>query len=177
MGAKADNKEGGKNEGGGDNKKQKKKMNKANKIQQKKDENRKKTPPKEGEAHEKKIKGRTWHLCQHHVAWGNQKESDCQHGKDCTDHQIISINQVTAQAALATILNPKWQALMANMARNMANDCLARPALKPWITFSLVFMAEANLNKAHQVLTYLILIFPLSSFPGSSSSWRKSPMT
>ncbi len=32
------------------------------------------------------------------------------------------LNQVTAQAASATVLNPKWQALMANMARNMAND-------------------------------------------------------
>ncbi len=28
----------------------------------------------------------------------------------------------SAQATLATVLNPEWQALMANMARNMAND-------------------------------------------------------
>jgi hypothetical protein len=36
--------------------------------------------------------------------------------------QNSGINQVAAQAALATILNPECQALMANMARNMAND-------------------------------------------------------
>jgi hypothetical protein len=56
------------------------------------------------------------------MTWGNHKESDCRLGTDRTDQQNSSINQVAAQAALATILNLKWQALMANMARNMAND-------------------------------------------------------
>jgi hypothetical protein len=32
------------------------------------------------------------------------------------------LNQVAAQAASATVLNPKRQALMANMARNMADN-------------------------------------------------------
>jgi hypothetical protein len=69
-----------------------------------------------------KVKGRTWHWCKHHMARGNHKESDCRLGKDRTDQQNSGINQVAAQATSATILNPKWQALMANMACNMAND-------------------------------------------------------
>ncbi len=56
------------------------------------------------------------------MAWGNHKESNCQLGKDRTNQQSSSINQVTAQATSATILNPMWQALMANMACNMANN-------------------------------------------------------
>ena len=56
------------------------------------------------------------------MAWGNHKEELCQLGNECTNQQTRGLNQVTAQAALATVLNPEWQALMPNMARNMAND-------------------------------------------------------
>jgi hypothetical protein len=69
-----------------------------------------------------KVKGRTWHWCKHHMAWGNHKEELCQLGNERTNQQTNCLNQVAAQAASATILNPKWQALMANMARNMADD-------------------------------------------------------
>jgi hypothetical protein len=120
--AKDDDKAGGKKQGGWDNRKQKNKKNNTNKKEQKKDENWKKTPPKEGEAHEKKIKGRTWRWCKHHMAWGNHKEEFCRLGNKRTNQQINGLNQVAAQAASATILNPEWQALMANMARNMADD-------------------------------------------------------
>jgi hypothetical protein len=58
-GAKDDNKAGGKKQGGWNNRKQKNKKNNTNKKEQKRDENWNKTPPKEEEAHEKKIKGRT----------------------------------------------------------------------------------------------------------------------
>jgi hypothetical protein len=58
-GAKDDNKKGGKKQGGGNNKKKKNKKSNAIKREQKKDENWKKTPPKEGEAHKKKVKGHT----------------------------------------------------------------------------------------------------------------------
>jgi hypothetical protein len=122
VGVKDDNKAGDKKQGGGNNKKKKNKKNNANKREQKKDENRKKTPQKEKEAHEKKVKGRIWLWCKHHMAWGNQKEVDCQLGKDHRNEQNSGINQVTSQAALVTILNPEWQALMANMAHNMAGD-------------------------------------------------------
>jgi cell division protein FtsB len=122
VGAKDDYKVGDKKQGGGDNKKMKNKKKNANKREQKKDENWKKTPPKEEEAHKKEVKGRTWHWCKHHMAWGNHKEENCRLGKDCTSQQKSGINQVAAQAASATIINSEWQALMANMACNMAND-------------------------------------------------------
>jgi hypothetical protein len=121
-GTKDDNREGGKKQGGGDNRKQKNNKKKKNKKEQKRDENWKKTPPKEGEAHKKKVKGHTWRWCKHHMGWGNHKEELCQLGSGRTNQQTNSFNQVAAQAALATVPNPKWQALMANMAQNMAND-------------------------------------------------------
>jgi hypothetical protein len=78
------------------------------------------------------------------MAWGNHKEGGCRLGKEHIDQQNSGLNQVAAQAASATVLNPEWQALMANMARNMTNDRLARPTWKPWTTFWLVFMVEAT---------------------------------
>jgi hypothetical protein len=121
-GTKDDDKEGGKKQGGGDNKKKKNKKNNTNKKEQKRDENWKKTPPKEGEAHMKKVKGRTWHWCKHHMAWGNHKDELCRLGNERTNQQTSGLNQVAAQATSATVLNTEWQAHMANMARNMAND-------------------------------------------------------
>ncbi len=56
------------------------------------------------------------------MAWGNHKEELCRLCNKRTNQQTRSLNQVAAQAALATILNPEWQALMANMARNMADN-------------------------------------------------------
>ncbi len=79
-------------------------------------------PSKGRGAHKKEVKGRTWHWCKHHMAWGNHKEENCQLGKDRTSQQKSDINQVAAQAASATIINSEWQALMANIARNMANN-------------------------------------------------------
>jgi hypothetical protein len=111
-----------KKQGGGDNRKQKNKKNNTNKKEQKRDKNWKKTPPKEREMHEKKVKGHTWRWCKHHMAQGNHKEELCRLGNERTNQRTRGLNQVAAQAALATVLNPEWQALMANMARNMAND-------------------------------------------------------
>jgi hypothetical protein len=56
------------------------------------------------------------------MAGGNHKEADCQLGKDRTNQQNSGLIQVAAKATLATVLNSDWQALMANMARNMADD-------------------------------------------------------
>ncbi len=56
------------------------------------------------------------------MAWGNHKEELCGLGNERTNQQTHGLNQVVAQAASATILNPEWQALMANMAHNMADD-------------------------------------------------------
>ncbi len=121
-GAKDDNKAGGKKQGGGENRKQKNKKNNTNKKEQKRDKNWKKTPPKEGEAHEKKVKGPTWHWCKPHMVWGNHKEELCRLGNERTNQQTHGLNQVAAQAASENVLNHECQALMANMARNMAND-------------------------------------------------------
>jgi hypothetical protein len=43
-------------------------------------------------------------------------------GKERINEQNNDLNQVAAQAVLATVLNPKWQVLMANMVCNMVND-------------------------------------------------------
>jgi hypothetical protein len=94
VGAKDEDKPGDKKQGRGNNKKKKNKKNNANKREQKKDENWKKTPPKEREAHKKKVKGCTWRWCKQHMAWGNHKEADCQLGKDRTNQQNSGINQV-----------------------------------------------------------------------------------
>jgi hypothetical protein len=56
------------------------------------------------------------------MAWGYHKEGLCQLGNEPTNQQTNNLNQVAAQATLATVLNPKWQALMANMAHNIADD-------------------------------------------------------
>jgi hypothetical protein len=56
------------------------------------------------------------------MAWGNHKEELCRLSSERTNQQTNGLNQVAAQATLATNLNPEWQALMANMACNMAND-------------------------------------------------------
>jgi hypothetical protein len=56
------------------------------------------------------------------MAWGNHKEELCRLGSEPTNQQTNGLNQVAAQAASATVLNPKWQALMANMASKMAGD-------------------------------------------------------
>jgi hypothetical protein len=56
------------------------------------------------------------------MAWGNHKEELCRLGHKRTNQLTNNLNQVAAQATLTTVLNSEWQALMANMARNMAND-------------------------------------------------------
>jgi hypothetical protein len=56
------------------------------------------------------------------MAWGNHKEEHCRLDSERTNQQTNGLNQVAAQATSETVLNPEWQALMANMARNMAND-------------------------------------------------------
>jgi hypothetical protein len=56
------------------------------------------------------------------MVWGNHKEELCRLGSEHTNQQTEGLNQVAAQATLATVLNPEWQDLMANMARNMADN-------------------------------------------------------
>ncbi len=52
------------------------------------------------------------------------RKSSADSATSASNQQTNCLNQVAAQAALASVLNPNWQALMAmaNMARNMADD-------------------------------------------------------
>jgi hypothetical protein len=111
-GIKEEDKRGDKKKGGGDCKNK----NNANKKDQKKDEQWKKTPPKERDAHEKKVKGQIWCWCKHHMVWGNDKVGNFLVGQERINQQNIGQNQVAAQAALAIIIKLNWQALMANTA-------------------------------------------------------------
>jgi hypothetical protein len=53
---------------------------------------------------------------------GQSQEELCRLSSERTNQQNNGLNQVAAQAISATILNPEWQAFMANMAHNKAND-------------------------------------------------------
>jgi hypothetical protein len=64
---------------GGDPK-TKNKKNTFNKRNQKQEEAWKKTPPKDGEPKEKTSKGKTYHWCDHHMAWGTHSPKDCRLG-------------------------------------------------------------------------------------------------
>jgi hypothetical protein len=63
--------------GGRDNKKKKIKKATSNKKNQKKEEAWKRVPPKEGKAKEKIVKEKTYHWCEHHMAWGIHPPKDC----------------------------------------------------------------------------------------------------
>ncbi len=57
------------------------------------------------------------------MAWGVHKLADCCVGQAQKDNKDAhQKKQVTAQAASATVIAPKWAALLANMTRNMANE-------------------------------------------------------
>jgi hypothetical protein len=108
-----------------DKKKTRNKKDNSNKKNQKKDEQWKKIPPKDGEPKEKKHgpKDRVFHWCHHHMAWGMHKPADCNVGKErAGGAPDAGRNAVAAQAASATVINPSWSALLANMERNMADE-------------------------------------------------------
>ena len=105
-------------------KKTRNKKNTSNKKNQKQDEAWKKVAPKDGEPKEKKVKDKTFYWCHHHMAWGVHKPADCRvgQGQGANRPPAEGRNQVAAQAASATVLNPQWAALVANMARNSADE-------------------------------------------------------
>lgn len=110
-------------------KKDKKKKNKKNKTDrkwQKKDEEWKKTPPKAGDAKQKIVKEKTYHWCEHHMAWGIHPQADCRFGKKIQEVQKIQANLATTNttvvAAPATTNTSAYAALLANMARCAADE-------------------------------------------------------
>jgi hypothetical protein len=91
-------------------------------CQQKQDEKWQRVPPKDGEANKKKHNSRTYHWCKHHMTWGIHKEMDCHLYQEHVKQQNEGCNQVSAQAATATVSNSQWFNLIANMHRNMADE-------------------------------------------------------
>ena len=113
----------GKDEKGkGKKEKKKNKKNTSNKKAQKQDEAWKKVAPKDGESKEKEVGGKKFHWCHHHMAWGIHKPADCRIGQSNKENREKEAkkNQVTAQAASATVISPQWATRVANMARNAA---------------------------------------------------------
>ncbi len=57
------------------------------------------------------------------MAWGVHKPANCRVGQAQKDNKDAQQKkQVTAQAALATVIAPEWAALVANITRNMADE-------------------------------------------------------
>ena len=112
-------KEGGKKgKGGGENsKKVKNKKNTSNKKNQKQEEQWMKTPPKDGDPKEKTHKGKAYHWCEHHMAWGMHSPKDCRLGasrKDGGSKKEDKPNSVVAAAAAATVACPSIASIISN---------------------------------------------------------------
>jgi hypothetical protein len=112
------NKASKKDKKGGDAK-VKNKKNTANKRDQKQEEAWKKTPPKDGKPKEKTHKGKTYHWCIHHTAWGIHSPKDCRLGQERKEGDQASKkedrpNSVAAAAAAATIACPSIPSLISN---------------------------------------------------------------
>jgi hypothetical protein len=97
----------------------KNKKNTANKRDQKQEEAWKKTPPKDGKPKEKTHKGKTYHWCIHHMAWGIHSPKDCRLGQERKEGDQASKkedrpNSVAAAAATATTACPSIASLISN---------------------------------------------------------------
>lgn len=94
--------------------KNKNKKDKSDRVKQKKDEAWKKVPPKEGEKHEKKHDERTYHWCEHHMAWTMHSPKECRLGKERKEDKT---SRTHVAAAAATAVNPSYQALLSTLAK------------------------------------------------------------
>ena len=83
--------------------KNKNKRDKSDRVKQKKDEAWKKVPPKDGEKHEKKYDKRTYHWCEHHMAWTMHSPKECRLGNEQKEEKASS---ATVAAAAAAAVNP-----------------------------------------------------------------------
>jgi hypothetical protein len=106
---------GGKNNG--KPKKDQKMMNKKNMsdcVKQKKDEAWKKVPPKEGKKKEKVHNKRTYHWCEHHMAWTMHLPSKC---RLMTEQKGENKNKsYSATVAATATVNQEYTALLATLA-------------------------------------------------------------
>jgi hypothetical protein len=101
--------------------KKKNKKNKGDRKQQKQDEAWKKVPPKAGEAKQKINKDKTYHWCEHHMAWTIHTPTECNLGKSRAQAQANAATTEIAASATTTF-NPAYAALLANMARCAADE-------------------------------------------------------
>ena len=90
-----------------------------NKQNQKQEEEWKKMPPKDGESKDKVSKGKTYHWCEHHMAWGIHSPKDCRLGNarkegDQASKKEDKPNSIAAAAAAATIACPSIASLISN---------------------------------------------------------------
>jgi hypothetical protein len=103
------------------NAKTKNKKSTFNKRNQKQEEAWKKTPPKDGESKDKVSKGKSYHWCEHHMAWGIHSPKDCRLGNarkegDQARKKKDKPNSVAADATAATIACPLITSLISNFA-------------------------------------------------------------
>ncbi len=93
------------------------KKNKGNKNRQKEDEVWKKIPPKDGNKKSKQVGKHTYHWCEHHMVWCMHLPSECHLSKQCKEKQTPTVGATSATyaAAVASITNPQFQALIASI--------------------------------------------------------------
>ncbi len=99
-------------------KKTRNKKNKGDKNRKKEDEVWKKIPPKDSNKKSKQVGKHTYHWCEHHMVWCMLLPSECRLGKQCMEEQMPTVGATSATyaAAIASIANPQFQALIASIA-------------------------------------------------------------
>ena len=74
-----------------------------------------------GEAKQKCVKEKTYHWCEHHMAWGIHPQAECHFGAKLKEIQARAA-VVTTPAATTPTTNSAYAALLANMARCAADE-------------------------------------------------------
>jgi hypothetical protein len=95
------------------------KKNRGDKNRQKEDEAWKKVPPKDSNKKSKEVDKHMYHWCVHHMVWCMHLPTECRLGMQRKEEQkptAIIANSATYAAATASIVNPQFQALLANIA-------------------------------------------------------------
>jgi hypothetical protein len=94
----------------------KNKKNRYDRAKQKKDEAWKKIPPKDDKKKEKTHDGRTYYWCVHHMAWTMHSPKECCLGREQKGEDKVA-KSATVAAAVTTVINPKYEALLSTLAR------------------------------------------------------------
>jgi hypothetical protein len=105
-------------------KKMRNKKNRGNKTRQKEDKAWKKIPPKDSNKKSKEVGKHTFHWCEHHMAWCMHLPSECCLGMQRKEEQSPTVggNSATYAAAVASVANPRFQALIASIMAGRFNE-------------------------------------------------------